>query len=355
MSSEGWGDKGLFVKDGKYTFYPSVGGMRCEDYKIKRNYLYQYGVTRAKDGTVKMYINGAKCAEGKPSSLKGFELNKNDLTFFHDERHRFASPGVCRSIKIWGKTLKEKDVASEAGCILANTTGAQCSGSEYHLFKANKNDVDFSSVRDRNDYGEGWGRGFNAFQKRDWIPARAVYGEWMQVDLGKRRSVAGLMMNGAWNAHWMTKAYKVMVSDDLDEWIEVECGRIFEGNNGKHSGYRHYHSLPTTEWFSQSVMARYVRVYPIEWHGMPGGRMSVMLCSKCENDCERNSLTNLPKEQMLETPSPVKSSQGDYEYLVSNNAKFILIMQHDGNLVFYKTDHYHWIWATHTYVHGSQR
>ena len=83
--------------------------------------------------------------------------------------------------------------------------------------------------------------------------------------------------------------------------------------------------------------------------------MSVMLCSKCENDCERNSLTNLPKEQMLETPSPVKSSQGDYEYLVSNNAKFILIMQHDGNLVLYKTDHYHWIWATHTYVHGSQR
>ena len=353
MSSEGWGDKGLFVKDGKYTFYPSVGGMRCEDYKIKRNYLYQYGVTRAKDGTVKMYINGAKCAEGKPSSLKGFELNKNDLTFFHDERHRFASPGVCRSIKIWGKTLKEKDVASEAGCILANTTGAQCSGSEYHLFKANKNDVDFSSVRDRNDYGEGWGRGFNAFQKRDWIPARAVYGEWMQVDLGKRRSVAGLMMNGAWNAHWMTKAYKVMVSDDLDEWIEVECGRIFEGKTN--SGYRHYHSLPTTEWFLQSVMARYVRVYPIEWHGMPGGRMSVMLCSKCENDCERNSLTNLPKEQMLETPSPVKSSQGDYEYLVSNNAKFILIMQHDGNLVLYKTDHYHWIWATHTYVHGSQR
>ena len=133
----------------------------------------------------------------------------------------------------------------------------------------------------------------------------------MQVDLRKMRSVAGLMMNGAWNVHWHTKSYKVMVSSDMVTWYEVECGRIFD------PGYRHYHRSPTPEWFAKPVMARYVRVYPLEWHGMPGGRMSVMICSKCEEGaCEKNALIN--KQEL---------KSGDQEYLVSPNAKYRLIMQ----------------------------
>ena len=310
MSSTGWGDKGFFVKNGKFSFYPSSGGMQC-DIKIKKNYNYLYGVTRAKDGTVKMFVNGAKCAEGKPSAEKGFELNKEGLTFFHDDKHHYASAGVCRNIKMWGKTLNETAVAIEAGCQLLDTSGAKCKEDKYSLFRATRKDVDFSSARNRDDFGEGWARGYSAFMKRDWIASNARYGEWMQVDLRKMRSVAGLMMNGAWNVHWHTKSYKVMVSSDMVTWYEVECGRIFD------PGYRHYHRSPTPEWFAKPVMARYVRVYPLEWHGRPGGRMSVMICSKCEEGaCEKNALIN--KQEL---------KSGDQEYLVSPNAKYRLIMQ----------------------------
>ncbi|MFM7733681.1 MAG: discoidin domain-containing protein, partial [Cyanobium sp.] len=63
-----------------------------------------------------------------------------------------------------------------------------------------------------------------------------------------------------------------MVSSDAETWYEVECGRIFD------PGYQYYHSLPRPEWFDNPVMTRYVRIYPLEWYGMPGGRFSIMLC-----------------------------------------------------------------------------
>jgi len=84
-----------------------------------------------------------------------------------------------------------------------------------------------------------------------------------------------------------------------------------------------------------------VRVYPIEWYGMPGGRISVLICSKCEKGaCETNIMSNSPEPQKL--LSPVQ------QFIVSPNGKFRLIMQSDGNLVLFKTRHYHWIWGTHT-------
>ena len=319
MSSQGWGDTGLYVKDSRFQFYPDVGGMKCEDQVIKPNYNYQYAVSRDKEGTVKMYINGNKCAQGQPSSNVGFQLNQNELTFFHDENSRYVSAGVCRNIKVWGETLNETVMASEAGCMLLNTSGTQCevSGSDtkFSLFKATKNDIDFSSVKDRDDYGTGWGQGFSVFMTADWVPARAQYGEWIQYDLRKMRSVAGFMMNGAWNANYQTTAYKVMVSSDLETWYEVECGRIFDMG-----GYRGYRTEAIEQLFQKPVMARYVRVYPIEWYSMPGGRISVMICSKCEaGACERDMISNAPTPQELTSP--------DQEYIVSADSKFRLVMQ----------------------------
>jgi hypothetical protein len=205
-------------------------------------------------------------------------------------------------------------VAAEAGCQLLNTSGPQCTNQQYSLFKATRMDVDFSSVYERHDNGEGWGRGYSAFKQADWVASKAQYGEWMQIDLRKMRSVAGIMMAGGWNTHWHTQAFKVMVSSDAETWYEVECGRIFD------PGYQYYHSLPRPEWFDNPVMTRYVRIYPLEWYGMPGGRFSIMLCSKCEEGaCETNELTN---GQSLTSAEAVGRT-----YLVSPNAQYILQMQ----------------------------
>ena len=94
----------------------------------------------------------------------------------------------------------------------------------------------------------------------------------------------------------------------------------------KHAGYRHYRSRPTPEWFQKPVMARYVRVYPLEWHGYPGGRMSVMICGKCgEGTCEPDSLTNKQELKSVDGYSGGSAKKGTY--IISPNARFVLQMQ----------------------------
>jgi hypothetical protein len=383
MSSQSWGDAGLYVKDKTFKMYPSVGGMSCDGLKIKENYNYMYGISRAKDGTVKLFLNGIKCAEGKPAPQKGFVLSKEGMTFFRDSNYWFASGGVVRNIKMWSKTLDESAIAAEASCKLLNTTGATCSAEmkrtytaddkPYKMFKATRNDVDFSSVWQRNDYGEGWGRGYNVWMQGDWLSDRgSTFGEWQQIDLREQRSVSGLVMSIPWNTGWGTTAYKVMVSDDLEKWYEVECGRIFD------PGYLGYHAYPTPQWFTKPVLTRYIRVYPLNWNGYMGGRMSAMICSECRfPDCERNSLSWKQELQSNENWQNTASS-----YIVSQNGRYVAIMQvpfcplfkliliftisytdlffalnvqNDGNFVVYSTDHYYWIWATHTSSGGDTR
>jgi len=70
----------------------------------------------------------------------------------------------------------------------------------------------------------------------------------------------------------------------------------------------------------------------------------VMICGKCEGACEPESLTN--KQELTSIPGANTGTAGPY--IVSNNARFVLRMQNDGNLVLYKVDHYHWKWQTHT-------
>eukprot|EP00961_Rhodomonas_salina_P054896 737715-Rhodomonas_salina.1 len=175
-------------------------------------------------------------------------------------------------------------VAWESFCTLVETSDKdECQ--EPHRFVPKLSQIDFSSTRDRSDYGTGYAQGLTVDGEGYWQPDVNAEGtEFMQVDLGRVTSIAGLVTRGAFNGGWsQVTAYVVRVSDDREVWTEVECGRIFmtpwEG---------HYQSRDKDfeKLFTEPVVARYVRVYPMEWYSRIAMRMQVLVCKEEEVPAE---------------------------------------------------------------------
>jgi len=114
FTSEEWSDNGLYIHKNVFTLRPSK--LECSEV-IRSSYYYKYGITRAKDGTISLFINGYKCATGKPAAQEGFELPSKSLIFFHGPSKQ-SSAGYVKTIKIWGTTLTDAQMLTENGCSL---------------------------------------------------------------------------------------------------------------------------------------------------------------------------------------------------------------------------------------------
>eukprot|EP01065_Artemidia_motanka_P022238 TRINITY_DN26455_c0_g1_i2.p1 TRINITY_DN26455_c0_g1~~TRINITY_DN26455_c0_g1_i2.p1 ORF type:complete len:2456 (+),score=541.17 TRINITY_DN26455_c0_g1_i2:863-7369(+) len=89
------------------------------------------------------------------------------------------------------------------------------------------------------------------------------------------RRIAGLVMQGRKVAieaqsQWVTR-FTVKRSMDGINWWDVDHGRIFQGN--------YDHSTQVKVLFAEPVWARYVRVYPVEWHRAISLRVALLVCS----------------------------------------------------------------------------
>ncbi|EKX45742.1 hypothetical protein GUITHDRAFT_43265, partial [Guillardia theta CCMP2712] len=102
-----------------------------------------------------------------------------------------------------------------------------------------------------------------------WSAKQNKVGEWMQIDGGEIQSIAGVVVQGRrdWD-QWVT-TFKVEVSDDGGKWVEVECGRIFDGNSDRNT--KVYVPFPTP------VVGRYVRIYPQTWTNHMSMRAAILL------------------------------------------------------------------------------
>lgn len=100
-----------------------------------------------------------------------------------------------------------------------------------------------------------------------WTAARDAIGEWLQIDLGSMQSVAGIVVQAR--------------ADGLEEWVtqyRVECGanqfkleRVLGEFRGCGHGLSKVQAL-----FPIPVTARYVRVFPLAWHGRASMRAGVL-------------------------------------------------------------------------------
>jgi hypothetical protein len=92
-------------------------------------------------------------------------------------------------------------------------------------------------------------------------------GEWMQIDTGDIRNIAGVVTQGRRNSIQRVTAYKHQPG-----WPDVGRGRVrsrFQGQQG----------LPTRRKnaFSKKPVRQYVRILPQKWHAHMSMRAAVLV------------------------------------------------------------------------------
>ena len=120
-----------------------------------------------------------------------------------------------------------------------------------------------------------------------WLAASNNANQWYQIDVGSVVHLAGIVTKGrADYNHWVTK-YEIKVSNDTNAWIDADKD-AYTGNINKKQEVQHI--------FSHQVTARYVRIYPKEWHSHVALRAG-LLCGPQPDD----------SKLMPETPEGYKS------------------------------------------------
>ncbi|XP_039267776.2 lactadherin-like isoform X1 [Styela clava] len=106
-----------------------------------------------------------------------------------------------------------------------------------------------------------------------WHPIYNRVGEWIQIDLGKMRSVAGVITQGRPNCpceQWVT-SYKVKYGNSTNKYVTItENGRdkIFPANTDM--------DTKVANLFQTPVVARYIRIYPQTGHNFMVMRLELI-------------------------------------------------------------------------------
>jgi hypothetical protein len=104
-----------------------------------------------------------------------------------------------------------------------------------------------------------------------WCGGKNEVGQFYQMDAGRVTSIAGVVTQGSKNAGQWVKTYKVLVSQDGEQWREV--GNVYTGNTDR--------DTKVTNSFSEPVTARYLRVLPQTWSAQVMSlRAGLLVCTR---------------------------------------------------------------------------
>ncbi|XP_054569309.1 lactadherin isoform X3 [Eptesicus fuscus] len=111
-----------------------------------------------------------------------------------------------------------------------------------------------------------------------WTAEKNSASEWLQIDLGSQKQVAGIITQGArdFGSIQYVAAYKVAHSNDGLRWTEykdpgAEGGKIFPGNCDNNSHKKNMFEAP--------FVARFVRILPVAWHNRITLRVELLGCA----------------------------------------------------------------------------
>jgi hypothetical protein len=272
ITSTGWGDAGLYVKN-RLRFFPTGKGLSCK-HIMKPGVTYTVGVTRSQSGQIGLYLNGAQCFLGYTATQRGYRLDQHNVDFFHDDGSE-NSAGYVQNIRIWSTAFNEEQMADDANCSMP-TEAKPCPRQIF--FRPQDAQLSFSSVYNDDKVGSGYGRA-RLNSPVGWVPKFSRVGEYMQIDTGEVQSLAGVVTQGRRDQPWWVTSLAVHVSSDGEHWTPLQCGVQFPANKDQNTKVRIE--------FRKPVMARYVRLLPDTWVGAIGLRASVIVC---ERKCTDNKL-----------------------------------------------------------------
>ena len=358
VHSNGWDDAGVYVANSHLTVLPDSAALTC-DQKIVPGKFVQYVLTRAVNGEIRVYIDGALCASEIPLDPAFLVLNPHDIMLLADTGLKNPS-GFVKRVRIFNKALSEDDVAKMCNCRLTIRDkpcerhiemNAALSGIKYSSVKAptwhhcawegetchchgavrfGRNDVYETRVSEKSlpctdeEFGDPLvgvrklceckpkaspGAGYSAGRMNSpqaWSAKESAVGQWMQMDTGSVQSISGLVTQGRRDQDEWVTSYQVQVSSDSKDWIDVGCGRVWEANRDRNSKVRNY--------FHEPVRARYIRVLPLSWHGYLSMRAGVLVCERPCVDGELNYL--FPMSFISSTQGPALDpawGEGDFD------------------------------------------
>ncbi len=271
--NENWADGGGYI-DKYWRLRPS--DIVCESEVIRPGYWYWFGIRRDKDGNVDIFLNGYKCASGKPKTYGGYLLD-GEVRLGKGLEDATSSPGIIDRVVVVGEALTDVDIQKITSCSPAAIEAAKCdrkitAGVPYSKFASST-----THVNDKFGVGEHARPRLNS--RSAWCAGVGKKDEWLQMDTGKVQAIQGIVTQGRRNADQWVTTFRIMVSEDLNSWRSVECGRIFDGNVDRETKVK--------TLFNEPVKARYVRVMVETWQNWLCMRAAVILC---EEKCQESHL-----------------------------------------------------------------
>uniref|UniRef100_A0A5K3FEA4 Lactadherin n=1 Tax=Mesocestoides corti TaxID=53468 RepID=A0A5K3FEA4_MESCO len=111
-----------------------------------------------------------------------------------------------------------------------------------------------------------------------WCPKYKSSTEWLQIDLGVRGTITGVLLQGRGDGSEWVASYTLSYSDDGLTWhfVNDHYGnqRVFEGNL---DSYQVKHT-----YLDEPIVTRFVRIYPFTWNRHPSLRVELIGCQPCK-------------------------------------------------------------------------
>ncbi|XP_067167659.1 discoidin, CUB and LCCL domain-containing protein 1 isoform X2 [Apteryx mantelli] len=153
-------------------------------------------------------------------------------------------------------------------------------------------------------------------QRRAWTAERAALGAagrswaadpgseaaWLEVDLGTRRNVTGIITKGSSEKYdYYVTSYRVSSSRDGRNWRAYKGSggqedKVFEGNADSHE--------EVSNAFIPPIVARYVRVTPQRWHQRIALKVALVGCQLARARAPRPYAPSVPEEVPVLPSSP---------------------------------------------------
>ncbi|KAL9824855.1 discoidin, CUB and LCCL domain-containing protein 1-like isoform 3-T3 [Geothlypis trichas] len=135
-----------------------------------------------------------------------------------------------------------------------------------------------------------------------WAAEPGAKAAWLELDLGTRRNVTGIITKGSSEQHdYYVTSYHVSSSRDRKNWRPYRGSsgqedKVFEGNADSHG--------EVSNAFIPPIVARYIRVTPQSWHQRVALKVALLGCQLARVRIPRPYVPSVPKEVLEATSHP---------------------------------------------------
>uniref|UniRef100_A0A8D0DK01 Uncharacterized protein n=1 Tax=Salvator merianae TaxID=96440 RepID=A0A8D0DK01_SALMN len=139
-----------------------------------------------------------------------------------------------------------------------------------------------------------------------WAAEQNSVDEWLQIDLGGRKNITGIITKGSSDKHnYYVKSYQVLSSKDGKNWKVYKSNsgnekKIFEGNKNNYE--------EVSNAFIPPILARYLQIVPQSWNQRIALKVALLGCQairlKPLHPYSERGVPNGPREHPILTSSP---------------------------------------------------